>query len=165
MFAAHWSNPLSDVRDLCAGLVLPTLQNFSLHDALMFIVQDHERRTRTRVSCTLTELPSEAPLFVKICLFRFVQEGLNNAFRHAEGRGQEIQAFSDGKTITVATVDRGPGMSLETAVSGVHLGLAGLRDRIESIGGTMTIESKPGEGTRLTAILPLTRGTSDEAED
>ena len=131
----------------------------------MFIVQDHERRTRTRVGCTLTELPSEAPLFVKICLFRFVQEGLNNAFRHAEGRGQEIQAFSDGKTITVATVDRGPGISLETAVSGVHLGLAGLRDRIESIGGTMTIESKSGEGTRLTAILPLTRGTSDEAED
>ena len=51
------------------------------------------------------------------------------------GEGAGIQAFSDGKTITVATVDRGPGMSLETAVSGVHLGLAGLRDASKALAG------------------------------
>jgi signal transduction histidine kinase len=156
---------LSDVRDLCAGLVLPTLQNFNLQDALMFIVHDHERRTRTSVCCDLSVLPSDAPQFVKICLFRFVQEGLNNAFRHAEGRGQQIRASSDGKTITVYVIDRGPGIALTIALDGVHFGLTGLRDRIESIGGTMTINSKPGEGTRLTAVLPLTPGKCDETED
>jgi signal transduction histidine kinase len=149
---------LSDVRDLCAGLVLPTLQNFNLQDALMFIVHDHERRTRTSVCCNLLALPSDAPQFVKICLFRFVQEALNNAFRHAEGKGQQIRASSDGRTITVEAIDEGPGMALATALDGVHFGLTGLRDRIESIGGTMTIDSNLGEGTRLTAVLPLTPG-------
>ena len=156
---------LSDIRDLSAGLVLPTLQNFNLHDAVLFIVHDHERRTRTNVSCTLSALPVDAPQFVKICLFRLIQEGLNNAFRHAGGKGQEIRVSSDGTTIAVDVIDRGPGMVMTNAANEVHIGLTGLCDRIESIGGTITIDSKLGEGTRLTAILPLTPGKCDEEQD
>ncbi len=91
-----------------------------------------------------------------------MQEGLNNAFRHAEGRGQQVSAEWDGHSITIDVADEGPGMCVQnTSGDRIRVGLTGLWDRIESIGGTMTVNSIPGKGTRLTASLPLTTGESD----
>ena len=83
-----------------------------------------------------------------------MQEGLNNAFRHAAGKGQEVVATGDGTSVTVEVIDQGPGIPA-TLPAGLHLGLTLLGDRIESIGGTMIVESSPDTGTRLTANLPL----------
>jgi len=145
---------LSDVRDLCAGLVLPSIQILSLEEALGSVIREHEKRTRTKVDRKLCDLPADVPHFVKICMLRFVQEGLTNAFRHASGIGQEVLATADRQMVSVEVVDRGPGIP-QTVPAGLHLGLTLLRDRIESIGGTMVIESSPSWGTRLTAKFPL----------
>jgi signal transduction histidine kinase len=158
------SDALSDIRNFCAGLLLPEVQGLTLRDALLFIARDHERRTGSEVRCDISEMPLNSPQFVKICLCRFIQEGLNNAFRHAGGKGQQVFARWDGKTITIEVVDEGPGMRApNTGGERLRLGLTGLWDRIESIGGAMTVESTPGEGTRLTARLPLTIGESNES--
>ncbi|MFC4171063.1 sensor histidine kinase [Microvirga sp. GCM10011540] len=157
------SDALSDIRNFCAGLLLPQLQDLTLTESLRHIAQDHERRTRTGVDCRISDLPADVPHIVKICLCRFVQEGLNNAFRHAGGKGQQVSAWWDGKAIMIEVADDGPGMPVHTVSGGQRrLGLTGLWDRIESIGGTMTVNSAPGAGTRLTACLPLTRGETDE---
>ena len=66
----------------------PEIQKFTLRDALNFMIRQHERRTGSTVTCHIADLPEEAPKFVKIALCRFVQEGLNNAFKHADGKGQ-----------------------------------------------------------------------------
>jgi signal transduction histidine kinase len=156
------SDALSDIRNFCAGLLLPEVQGLSLGEALLSIVRDHERRTRTTVLCNIFDVPPDPPLIVKICLCRFVQESLNNAFRHAGGQGQAVHAGWDGRTITVEVMDEGPGMCVPNmAVDRMRLGLTGLWDRIESIGGIMTVNSILGKGTRLTASLPLTTGDSD----
>jgi signal transduction histidine kinase len=157
------SDALGDIRDFCAGLLLPEVQGLTLREALLFIARDHERRTGSVVRCDITDMPVNSPQFVKICLCRFIQEGLNNAFRHAGGEGQQVFAHWDLKTITIEVVDEGPGMRApDKGGERLRLGLTGLWDRIESIGGAMTVESTPGEGTRLTARLPLTIGESDE---
>jgi signal transduction histidine kinase len=156
------SDALTDIRNVCRGLLLPEVKDLTLAEALMFMVRHHERRTGTKVSCDVSGLPKEAPQFVKISLCRFVQEGLNNAFKHAGGKGQEVRALWDGKAVTIEVADEGPGLKLsDEAMGGVRLGLAGLRDRIESIGGTMSVKSTPGAGTRLAACLTLTTGDSD----
>lgn len=158
------SDALSDIRNFCAGLLLPEVQHLTLSQALQHIARDHERRTRTRttVDCNISDMPPDAPQFVKICLCRFVQEGLNNAFRHAGGKGQQVTASWDGQTFKIEVADKGPGMPLEKGTDDrVRLGLTGLWDRIESIGGTMTVDSTPGMGTRLTAYLPLKTGESN----
>lgn len=156
------SDALSDVRNFCAGLLLPEVQGLTLSEALLYIARDHERRTRTVVRCNISELPVSSPAFVKTCLCRFVQEGLNNAFRHAGGKGQQVSAWWDGKTVMIEVADEGPGMSPPAAPGDrIRLGLTGLWDRIESIGGIMTVNSKPGAGTRLTACLPLIGGGAD----
>jgi signal transduction histidine kinase len=156
------SDALTDIRNVCRGLLLPEVQNLTLREALLFMVRHHERRTGTAVDCYIPDIPEEAPQFVKISLCRFVQEGLNNAFRHADGKGQKVFASLDGKTITIEVADEGPGMSVSDGTADdVRLGLTGLRDRIESIGGTMIMESTLGVGTRIAACLPLTAGGSD----
>jgi signal transduction histidine kinase len=156
------SDALTEIRNFCAGLLLPEVQGMTLHEALLHVARDHERRTRTAVLCSISELPADAPQFMKICLCRFVQEGLNNAFRHADGKGQRVSARQEGRNIMIEVADEGPGMCLQNAAGvRVRLGLTGLMDRIESIGGTMMVTSTPGAGTRLTACLPMTIGGTD----
>jgi signal transduction histidine kinase len=80
-----------------------------------------------------------------------------NAFRHAGAKEQCVSAWADHATVSVEVSDRGPGMSTDAAPKDrARLGLAGLRSRIESIGGSLTISSCPARGTRLAACLPLT---------
>ena len=92
------------------------------------------------------------PLPMTICLYRFAQEALNNAFRHAGGEGQSLSARYDGVTIAVEVSDAGPGFAVDqTATGDERLGLAGLRYRVDSLGGTLQIDSQSGHGTRLIA--------------
>jgi signal transduction histidine kinase len=150
------SDALSDIRHICRGLLLPEVQSMTLQEALLFMIRSHERRTITSIDYTIAELPEQAPEFVKIALCRFIQEGLNNAYKHAGGRGQRVDIAWDGIRITVEVADQGPGMyDAKTGMREPGLGLAGLRDRIESIGGDVVITSAPDAGTRIRASLPL----------
>jgi signal transduction histidine kinase len=107
----------------------------------------------------VADLPIHVPHFVKISLCRFIQEGLNNAFRHAAGKGQRVSAHLQGDLIVVEVADEGPGMSVQNEESDrVRLGLIGLWDRIESLGGSLQVKSRPGAGTRLIAHMPMSTG-------
>jgi signal transduction histidine kinase len=145
------ADALKEIRHISAGLALPELQKISLADALRIAVRAHQRATNTRVEATLGELPARVPLPITICLYRFAQEALNNAFRHADGAGQTVSASYDGTSIVVEVADSGPGFVVERAVTGgERLGLSGLRYRVESLGGTLEINSALGQGSRLT---------------
>jgi signal transduction histidine kinase len=147
---------LGDIRSICKGLLLPEVQSMTLKEALSFMIRTHERRTGTTINSTIADLPEKAPEFVKIALCRFIQEGLNNAFKHAGGQGQRISIAWDGTRITIEVADQGLGMCVADAeLREPGLGLSSLRDQIESIGGIVTMKSAPDAGTRLTASLPL----------
>jgi signal transduction histidine kinase len=91
-------------------------------------------------------------------LYRFVQEALNNAYRHADGEGQVIQAQYIDEVLNISVRDGGPGMSADAMLletSGrTRLGLAGLRYRIESLGGLFSIDSS-ASGTSVNAQFKL----------
>lgn len=144
------SEALREIRNISSGLALPELQKISPSDALNIAARAHERATGTPVLLSLNNLPPRLPLPLTICLFRFAQEGLNNAFRHANGEGQRVKAEFDGNSIAVEVIDSGPGFSVEERLGqSERIGLAGLRHRIESLGGTLGVQSTPGAGTRL----------------
>jgi signal transduction histidine kinase len=147
---------LAEIRNLSAGLAPPAIEDLSLSDVVISVVRRHERRTGTSVRLELVGLPGSARLPVKSCLYRCVQEGLNNAFRHAEGKGQAVVAEVQDGFIRVSVLDAGPGLSSESRPewhSGQ--GLLGLRDRIEALGGDLKIEQRPSGGVRLNASIPL----------
>lgn len=151
---------LSELRSISSGLGVPGLADRTLPLTLTRAVHDHQRRTGTTVDVKLDGIPDEISLPAKITLYRLVQEALNNAFRHAGGVGQALHARREETDLVVEVRDRGPGFDVEKVHElmrdqGDHLGLLGMRERIESLGGSLFIDSKPGEGTRIVARLSL----------
>ncbi|MNL40826.1 Sensor histidine kinase LiaS [compost metagenome] len=84
--------------------------------------------------------PVDTSLSAKICIYRFVQEALNNAYRHAGGVGQRVSQWVTGDYVTIEVGDNGPGFDPDR-VKPTGLGLEGLRERIESLGGTFEVEA------------------------
>ncbi len=136
---------MREIRGICNGLVLPQIETADVAAILRLAVAEHERRTASSVSLTLVgELPELGPS-EKISIYRFVQEGLNNAWRHGKGKDQAVKAGTKAGKLFVEVVDGGPGFDPARKEG---LGLAGLRERIESIGGQFETASGP-QGTRL----------------
>jgi signal transduction histidine kinase len=150
------TDAMSEVRHICAGLSMPRIACLPIADAIRLVVQEHEQRTGTVVACTLDGLPLDTPHFITASLCRFVQEGLNNSYRHAGGKGRSVTACTRDGAVCVEVVDAGPGME-RAARFGLQrgLGLAGLVNRIETLGGTLRIRSVLGEGTMLSVTMPI----------
>lgn len=152
---------LNEVRAASAGIMLPRLAELSPTDVINHAIRAHRRRTNTTVEVDCDNLPNSAPIATKIALYRIIQEGLTNAWRHADGKDQRVHASDLGDAIRLEISDQGPGFDVATmSRDGEHLGLIGIRERVESLAGSFHIESTTGEnhGTRLVAILPLTSG-------
>ena len=143
------TDAILEIRQICTGLTLPELEKRSLAEILPTTVSSHRRRTATDVVLDIQSAPQKLTKAVKICVFRFVQEALNNAFHHAGGIGQRVICRFDGEVLEVEVADEGPGFDLARKGPDSGLGLHGLRDRIESIGGELRVCSEPGQGTRL----------------
>jgi len=102
----------------------------------------------------MSSLSSEA----NICLYRFVQEALTNVVKHAQATRVWIELRGDDRVAMLSVADNGQGFDARKgepdAASIRGIGLAGLTERLELLGGWLAIESTPGQGTRLTADLP-----------
>lgn len=147
---------MDEIRELSTGLILPELGDLDLRQTISRVVRSHEMRTGTQVAATIGALPETSGLSMKITVYRFVQEALHNAFRHAGGAGQRVEIAADGGQLGVQVSDSGPGFDVAPgkAPDG-RLGIEGMRQRVESMGGTFMIDSTPGTGTRVRAELPL----------
>jgi signal transduction histidine kinase len=155
VIARATSDAMKELRGIASGLPLPELQRFSSSEAVERAIRTHERTTGTVVERNISALPPDLPLPVSICIFRVVQEGLTNAYCHAGGLGQTITGSYEDDTVIITVSDEGPGFTPETALKpGSNLGLRWLRQRVESIGGTLTVQSAEGEGTQLIAQFP-----------
>jgi signal transduction histidine kinase len=149
-------NAQKEVRAISSGLSLPQLAELSLPKTVIRAVRAHERRTGSRVELDVAPLPEQAALPVKITVYRVIQESLNNSYRHAGGANQRIRAFMDGDFLALEVSDDGPGFVPQpSATFDGHLGLAGMRERVESLGGTFSVKSEIGKGTQVSARLAL----------
>ena len=91
----------------------------------------------------------------KISAYRFVQEALANAFLHGKAKDQRIEARYDASDLEIVVSDQGPGFDPSLLGMGDGLGLLGLRERIESLGGSFEVRSAINEGTQVIAHVPF----------
>ena len=146
---------MQELRAISAGLRLPQIQVKSLAETVQRAVYDYEQKTQSNVVLTLGELPHEAPLPVKITLYRVLKESLANSYRHAAGEDQTVNVYTRNDELFVVVSDAGPGFEPGQAVGNGRLGLSGMREGVELLGGQFEISSVRGYGTTIRATLPL----------
>lgn len=140
---------IKEIRDISRGASLPDIERKPIAEVIQSLVDAHAGRTGSEVGLVLDlQGRTDLPLAVKICVGRVVQEGLNNAWRHAGGQGQEVAVQLNGRDLEVRVSDAGPGLpGRAEGEEGHGLGLAGLVGRVESLGGTLDLSSRrDGQG-------------------
>jgi signal transduction histidine kinase len=104
------------------------------------------------------------PREAELVAFRVAQEGLTNVARHTGAADARLDVWASTEHLGVQVEDDGPGFDPEAAVARGSLGLPGMRERVRLVGGTLSIESGPGQGTRLCAVLPVAPGGGEAAK-
>lgn len=105
-------------------------------------------------------LPAVIPPPIAVSLYRIAQESLANVVKHAATNKASVSLYGTPLRIRLCVFDRGVGFDPEV-VRGTPLGFVNMADRVGSVGGTLQVTSKPGRGTRITALIPLSRMTED----
>lgn len=147
---------LEEIRNISAGLVLPELVDMSLQEAIHKVIQRHEMKTQTEVKESYFNLPDEIALPIKICAYRFAQEGLNNAYKHGQAEKCRFTAQMIDDVLHLSLKDNGMGFRKSVLnTDGGHLGLMGIKDRIESLGGQLNINSELGVGTAIKVSIKI----------
>jgi PAS domain S-box-containing protein len=146
------------IRTLAQDLRPAALENLGLNTALQAFCRDFARRTQLDISYSGQD-SLELPEAVAIGLYRFLQEALTNVARHAEAKAVKVQLQYDTKTTSLTVTDDGQGFNALNVLANMDqtggIGLAGMKERIESVGGQLTITSEGGKGTTLIAWIPL----------
>lgn len=149
---------IGEIRSIARGLSLPDIEERPLAELLQGLTHSHTERTGTAVAFTsrIRAAPELSPA-VKTCVFRVAQEGLTNAWRHGGGVEQEVALDIQGDHLELRVRDRGPGFPAagEPAVEDGGMGLTGLKDRVESLGGHIDWRNRPGGGAELHMSLDL----------
>jgi PAS domain S-box-containing protein len=152
----------AQVRSLALELRPTMLETGGLESALRWLAQQHQQRTGivTEILGHLNDVSGD----LAIACFRVVQEALTNVVRHARAQHVWIELNQREGSVELVVRDDGVGFdvttTIERAASGGNLGLLGMRERVEILGGSLEIDSQSGQGTRIRISLPLSEPTS-----
>jgi signal transduction histidine kinase len=153
-----------ELHRLSANLRPSTLDRYGLVPAAEEMVASLRRQTGIEVEFDAVEPDERLPEEVETALYRIIQEACTNIARHSAARHAAISIRREDEAMCARVQDDGRGFDLPEALRRGRLGLVGMRERAEILGGTLAIETAPGEGTRLSVRVPL-NGTSDANQD
>lgn len=144
---------LAMIRNMARLLRPAMLDDLGLAAALEGQAREISRYTGVHITVDALRLSAELPDEHKICLFRIVQESLNNVCRHANADSVKITVETASEWVTATIEDDGRGFRLGRQTKG--LGLIGMQERVAALGGTFQVHSEPGKGTRIEVRLPF----------
>ncbi len=153
-------NTVDLVRRIATDLRPAILDDLGVTAALEQQLRRLRESTGMQTTLTVAEEP-RLDMLTGVTLYRIAQEGLANVIRHAEATEVEVSLAVENGTAVLEIRDNGKGMSREQIASSHSLGLLGMRERAELLGGSVAIDSRPGEGTCVRATLPLGKDDSN----
>lgn len=150
---------LHQVRDLSLDLRPSLLDDLGLIAALRWYIDRQSRRAGWRVNLRGDPLAQRPPPEIETVCFRVVQEALTNVMRHAAATHIWVELQARDGELRLSIRDDGVGFDVsaarERALAGASLGLLGMQERVELVGGTWAIRSQPGGGTSIEVRLPV----------
>jgi signal transduction histidine kinase len=149
---AQLEGQINELNRLINDLRPAALERLGLAGALRALAEESSARGGAEVETTI-EIGEEPGRDEERLVYRLVQEALTNAVKHANASHVTVSVQEEDDEIQIAIRDDGEGFDQSTPTSG--RGLTGMRERIELIGGEIEVSSKPGEGTEISARVPL----------
>jgi len=143
---------ISVVRNMALLLRPSMLDDLGLVPALEWQAREVARRSGVRVAVDARQVSEELPELHKTCVYRIVQEALHNAVRHAAAHTVNVTVQHDPRRLDLDIQDDGKGFDPQRQRG---MGLLGIEERVTHLGGTFTVDSRVGHGTRLHVELPL----------
>jgi PAS domain S-box-containing protein len=145
---------IDEVRGMATRLRPGVLDNLGLVDALDWYVGDFEKRSQ--VACVYHHVGvPKVDDRVATAAYRIAQEALTNVARHSHATRVDVSLRTEGNFLSLAVEDDGRGFEPRELSESKGLGVVGMRERAELIGGTLAIRSSPGEGTSVRLTVPL----------
>jgi signal transduction histidine kinase len=151
------SELMARVRQLSLDLRPAMLDDLGLLPALLWHIPRYSQQTKVAVDFKHAGIEGRRfAAEMETAAYRIVQEALTNVARYSGAPQASVRVWSDAEALTVEVEDHGAGFDPEALlVNGKTSGLAGMRERVDLLGGRLTLDTSPGRGTHLIAVLPL----------
>lgn len=150
---------VDDLRRISSGLILPDIDRLTLAETVRTAIDQFSHLANRQVESRIAPVNPRWPDAARATFYRILFECLQNALRHADGKGLEVELHESGGQIVLTVADRGPGLDSEHAAptrSGrTRMGLRGIRERLSDMGGTVEISTRRSGGTRVTVVVPV----------
>ncbi len=152
---------LEELHRLIFDLRPSVLDDLGLLSAIRWYAERHLERRGIAVRCEFSGVADRLVPELETALFRVCQEAITNIAKHSEADSVLIQCLEREDRISIEIEDDGKGFSPESlpppAARERGLGLLGMRERVELFGGTLVLDSAPGQGTRIAVTVPLSQ--------
>jgi signal transduction histidine kinase len=150
------------IRNMALLLRPSMLDDLGLVAALSWQAREVTRRSGLKVKMVADEIAEDLPDSHRTCLYRVVQEALNNCAKHSQATQVRVVVHRDRDGLSVTVQDDGIGFEPSRDKG---MGLLGMEERVERLGGLFSIESEPGNGTVLRIHFPLANGGPASVKD
>jgi PAS domain S-box-containing protein len=145
----------SDIQALSHRLHSSKLELQGLIGAARGLCREFSDRHNIEITLRSHDIPKELPKEVALCLFRVLQEALQNAMKHSGVKQFEVSLKGALNEIELTVHDAGTGFDPAKAMSGHGLGLTSMRERLKLVNGQLSIDSQSPRGTTIRARVPL----------
>lgn len=153
---------IEGLRRTIARLSPLVLQELGLIAAIRKEAKDLAKNTGVKARVAVSDNIGRMPPQTEAAIYRVVQEALHNVAKHAQAHAVNIQMFRENGLLRLVVEDDGIGMAQKVPTRGRSFGLAGMRERIGMLGGTVKISSEKGRGTRLEVAVPVGQPVPEE---
>jgi PAS domain S-box-containing protein len=144
-----------DVQGLSHRLHSSKLEYLGLATAAKSFCREMSEQSKVEVQFTQTGIPRNLPKEISLCLFRVLQEALQNAVKHSGVRSFTVDLHGTEEAIELTVGDTGRGFEEQEAFTRPGLGLISMRERLQMVRGEFEVKSKPGAGTKIYARVPI----------
>ncbi|KAA6465230.1 hypothetical protein DYQ86_04605 [Acidobacteria bacterium AB60] len=152
---------IREVEAICYGLRPYQLDRLGLTKAVRSLLRKLEEGNALFLRSSIDDIDGFFPPELEITFYRILQEAISNILKHSEASRAEITVICDGTRLRLSIQDNGRGFSMASgAAFGGSLGLIGIAERAEALGGHATIESTQQNGTRI--VVEITRARSSD---
>jgi signal transduction histidine kinase len=154
-FSQEIAHLVADIHALSHGLHPSRVELLGLEAAAAGFCEELSNRHGVTIDVHFENVPKALPREISLCLYRVLQEALQNVVKHSVSQHAHVSLNGQISTINLTVKDSGAGFDPHEAMRGRGLGLTSMKERLKVIGGQLTIHSQRGRGTMIHAVAPL----------